>query len=876
MKLLQSVIAFILCCLFSNDSFAEGGIKGSIKNVKGESLSFASIIIKGQNKGTMANEDGLYELSLPSGTYTVVFQYLSHKSLEKTVNVQNDYVTLNVSLEEQSISLNEVKFSAKTEDPAYTIMRKAISMARFHILEVSNYNARTYVKGTGKVNSVSKLLKAVAGNKMEKELGLKIGQTYILESINDINFSQPNTVKEKIVSSRSNFPKQIQSSSGNIITFARTNFYVSNVGGVVSPLSPSALAYYKFSFEGMFEDRGVQVNKIKVTPKSWGPDVFSGTINIIEDSWAIHSLDLKFNDENGNYTLKQLYAPFKDVWMPVYMDSGFNFDAFGIVAEGRYVTNVRNYNVTINPKYHQQPVVIDEKIDKAEAKELKGQKVDKNLALKQQSMTRKQLKKVLKDLEKEDKAEKKAQNQNVDVVRDYSLDVDSLSTKRNNDFWNTERQVPLTEYEVIGYKQADSLNKVNEGQIKKDSLKNLPKFKLSHIFAGHTYNYGPRTPLYGYQKSLIYSSPLMPNSNVDGFYYNTVEGFYLESGLKYIKRNKLLSRMEIGTDLRYSFGREKLTGLLYGTYVHNYTQISVKGGQFVYQYNQNQPITSLVNTFYTLLFEQNYMKLYEKTFAQIDFRHQFSPKITGTIGLETAERHILENAANAKPIFDNKNREFSSNLPVSSELANVSWSNHSIQFLNAGLTIRPFAKTSKFNGREFISNYRNPNFRIRSKWGFSKAGDFNNTEIEYEQVFNLNRLGDLRLMVTAGDFLKKPSYFLDYKHFNGNQVLFRREGLFNSFRNLDYYNYSTNGSYIEAHAQQDFRSLLLTKINLLRLYGLKESVFANYLYTGNKNFNYLEVGYGVSGIGKIFGLEVVSNFINGKYDATALRVKFSR
>jgi hypothetical protein len=184
--------------LLSSFSFADTGIKGSIKNVKGESLSFASIIIKGQNKGTMANEDGLYELALPSGTYTVVFQYLSHKSLEKIVNVQNDYVTLNVNLEEQSISLNEVKFSAKTEDPAYTIMRKAISMARFHILEVNNYTARTYVKGTGKINSVSKLLKAVAGNKMEKELGIKIGQTYILESINDINFSQPNTVKEKL------------------------------------------------------------------------------------------------------------------------------------------------------------------------------------------------------------------------------------------------------------------------------------------------------------------------------------------------------------------------------------------------------------------------------------------------------------------------------------------------------------------------------------------------------------------------------------------------------------------------------------------------------------------------------------------------------
>ena len=84
MKLILSVITtLLLCSLLSSFSFADTGIKGSIKNVKGESLSFASIIIKGQNKGTMANEDGLYELALPSGTYTVDFQYLSHKSLEK-------------------------------------------------------------------------------------------------------------------------------------------------------------------------------------------------------------------------------------------------------------------------------------------------------------------------------------------------------------------------------------------------------------------------------------------------------------------------------------------------------------------------------------------------------------------------------------------------------------------------------------------------------------------------------------------------------------------------------------------------------------------------------------------------------------------------
>lgn len=45
-------------------SIFAGGIKGIIKNTKGEQLSFASIIVKGSSKGTMANDDGAYELSL--------------------------------------------------------------------------------------------------------------------------------------------------------------------------------------------------------------------------------------------------------------------------------------------------------------------------------------------------------------------------------------------------------------------------------------------------------------------------------------------------------------------------------------------------------------------------------------------------------------------------------------------------------------------------------------------------------------------------------------------------------------------------------------------------------------------------------------------
>ncbi len=864
----KSLVLFIL--IFTNvwTSLADSGVRGSIKNTKGEALSFASIIIKGSNKGTMANEDGLFEIALAPGTHTLIFQYLSHKTLEKQVTVQEDYQQLNIVLEEQSVSLAEVKFSAKQEDPSYTIMRKAISMARLHALEVSSYTARTYVKGSGKVSNVSGMMKLLAGKKLEKELGLKLGQTYVLESINDISFTQPNVLKEKIVSARSNFPPRLQQSSGNVIVFARTNFYNPKVIGnsMISPLSPHAFAYYRFVYEGMFTDKGVQVNKIRLTPKTSGEDVFEGTINIIEDTWALHSLDLRYSDGNGSYTLKQLLAPFNDVWMPVYMDAGFDFDAFGIEAQGRYVTNVRNYDLKVNPKYHQQPVVIDEKIDKAEAKALKTQKVDKSTALKQQQLTRKQLSKIIKNLEKEDKNTRKAQQEDVSIARDYTLDIDSLSTKRSNDFWNTERQVPLTTLEVQGYVQADSMNKANEEKVKKDSIKNLPKFKWPHLLTGHTYNYGKRDNLYGYPRTFSLSYP-------GGI--NAVEGYYVDAVLKYTQRNKLVSRLELTGDLRYSINRDAVYGTAEAMYIKHYTQWGIKGGQMVYQVNEQQPITALGNVLYTMLGELNYMKLYQKNFINLSFRHQFSPKFTFLTDAEFAQRNPLDNS-NIKPWIDVKDRTFEPNIPVIAEANGNNFASHHTLIWQTAFTLRPWAKTNKFNGREFIANYRNPIFRFRNRMTVGGDAPFHKVEAEYEQTFDMNTWGDLHVWVQGGGFIKKPSNILDYKHFNGGQILLRRDELFNAFRNLPYYQYSTAGNYVEAHVQEDFRSLLLTQSKLLRLYGLKESLFVNYLHVPNQQLHYTEVGYGLVGIGKFFGLEVVSNFYNNTYSATVLRIKFNR
>ena len=874
MSLKKSTLS-VFVCLFAVCSFA-GGIRGTIKNTKNELLSFATIFVKGTSKGTIANEEGKYELTLEPGSYDITFQYLGHKTLTKSVEINKEVIELNVVLEEQSVQLGDVNVSAGKEDPAYTIMRKTISMTRFHLLEIDGYTARTYVKGTGKIKEISGPMRWIAGNKLEKETGMKIGQTYVLESINDLTFKQPGTVREKVVSKRDNFPAQVRSNSSAIIGFGNINVYdTRSTGNMISPLSPSAFAYYRFKYEGEFEDRGVIVNKITIIPRSKGENVFSGTVNIIEDTWAVHSLDLSFKNDNGTFRFRQLYSPFKEVWMPVYFESAFTVGALGIDFEGKYVTNVRDYAVQVNPKYHNAPTVIDERIDKATAQQLKSQKMDKKKNLDQQQVTRQQARKLAQSLEKEDRKEKKARKEDPDLVTDYAITIDTLATKRTNDFWNAERQVPLTNLEIQGYRQADSINVADAAKIRKDSIKNLPVFRVRHLLAGHNYNYGTRDPIYGHPRRLTLTMPLS-FEYLRGNFYNSVEGYHINAGIKYAVYRKADTRLETEGTLRYEFARTQLNGTASVSYLFNQLEnrIGLSTGRFVYQFNGDNPISPVVNAYYSLLLEENYMKLYEKTFVNLTLNKRFSEKFSLLTNTEFAQRDSLGNNDN-HPWRNIAEKTYSPNNPNdNTELVKTDFLRHNSLIVNAVLRFRPFAKAGKYNEYRYTLNRKKPTFTLRGRFGLLAESRFSMAELGYDQTWELRKLGDFRINARVGTFFDKPTYFMDFRHFNGNQTVFT-PAIFENFRNLNYYRYSTAKGYLEVHANDDFEKFLLTQFTPLRLLGLKENVFVNYLNAFDQGNRYIEAGYGLQGGLRFFGLnfEIVESFLNEKYAGTAFRVK---
>ena len=88
---------------------------------------------------------------------------------------------------------------------------------------------------------------------------------------------------------------------------------------------------------------------------------------------------------------------------------------------------------------------------------------------------------------------------------------------------------------------------------------------------------------------------------------------------------------------------------------------------------------------------------------------------------------------------------------------------------------------------------------------------------------------------------------------------------------LDYYKYSTADNYLSVFTHVRFRKLLFTQLPMLRLSGLKENLFVNYLNTGTSD-NYMEVGYTIDNIFRFFRLEFVQSFQDFKPKDFGVRI----
>jgi hypothetical protein len=280
---------------------------------------------------------------------------------------------------------------------------------------------------------------------------------------------------------------------------------------------------------------------------------------------------------------------------------------------------------------------------------------------------------------------------------------------------------------------------------------------------------------------------------------------------------------------------------------------------------------------YTLFLRENYLKLFERDFADLNLKMPFSGNFLGNFTINLAEKRSLENTSDFS--FFNKDAEFTPNNPSNIILDDTRFEPYQVFSAGMSFDYLPFLKYYIKNDIKHIIPGSSPVFTLGYKYGKVIRG----RDITYNHLFGKVKYGNrfgvgnrYDLVVSAGKiFITDELDFPEFVHFMGNQTILITGNIFESFRMLPYYYYSTNDYYLEGHAFYQFRKLLLTQIIYTRYAGWREDIYINYLYS-NSIENYYEVGYAVDNIFRLLRLEIVGQFNGTKYEGIGFRIGISK
>lgn len=879
---MQLRFLLLLFLLFSTIvSVSAQGIRGRVANEKGEPVPFANIYIPKLSTGTTSNIDGKYELKLPEGKWEILFQYLGYQTQTMALTIDKTFQEINVKLMAQDYRIPEIKVTATGEDAAYYIMRRAIAMAPYYQKQVSKYSCKVYLKGSGVFEKIPFLLE-----KQMKKDGLKENDPFVMETVSQIDFELPDKVNQKVLAMRSS-GKQNNTSPMGMIT---NNLYDADKYGVVSPVGKSALKVYDFALDGVFEDQGRTINKIKVTPKIKGNDVFSGYIYIADLFWNIHSADLTMHVTMTDVKVHQMYAEVnKNTWMPVSLDFDMDFSGLGLKMKYKYVASISEYKTTLNPaldhtfieKQNQKMIQEQQLFDQIAEETKQVQKQREEKTREQKRIAELMEKKELSNRETvklnrliENEAKRNSPPEPLEIKSSFQVSQKQV----NNDtaYWATLRPIPLTEKEKISFAKKDSFLRVSSTPEYKDSVRNSRrKFKFKHLIVGKNYNYS----IDSIRKYEFFSIPGFTNPTSLSF--NSVDGVRIELPFSYSKSDSTGRSLRLEPHLAYTFSREKLdASFSYSQRLNgmNNSWIAASFGSTTEDYNRASGLSRMTNDLYTLWREENFNRYYRRDFGQVSDSRDLVNGLNLNVMLEYSDNSPLNNHSTFS-FVNRANREIQPNTPENNALAPWQLESHQSFISRFALEYTPRNRYRVRNHIKMYAGSKYPTFSLAYTGALSGiAGSdsrFDLIKLGIRQKIDFGIDDHFSYQVNAGKFTNcSRLYFEDFQHFNTQATNFLFSSYDNSFRLLPFYQYSTGKQFIEGHAEWSTRRFILKQLPILKNSSVSEKLFVNYLNTPELK-NYVETGYGINNLFLLLNVEAVAGFKNGKFESAGIKVSLN-
>ena len=808
-------------------------ISGKVVDAKGEVIPYANVLVERSSNGTVTNLMGEFTLDLRQGQNpTLVVRSIGYKTEKYAIGSKTRISNIAIVLQTQDKELETAVIHKNNKNYGYEIIKKANQRRPVYNKLLDNYSVDVYIKGVERMDSVPKKLPKFL--KAEMPDSNDLGLMGFSESVATFHFKRPDNYKEEMKSSRVAGVKH--GYSNNRVGSVWLNLYEnsSELTGYsenqfVSPIGDGGILLYKYKLESSFVDDGNKVYKIKVTPRNRADYVYEGYVYIQDQTYSIHSTDLFVTKRQGlNFIdtlyFKQSYGIINDsVSVPISIKSNarikiWGFDA-GLVKVGTF------YNYQLNKRFpkkffHKQVFAVAEDAVKKDSVYW-----DKNRPV---LLTQ----------------EEQKYNQKQSVKKDTVYKIDSTYLSRRN-------KMTLGKLFLSGYERGGKVN-----------------FSMSALLPKINYN-----TVEGWNNTLNFNfSKFVRKDTQDVHYFSGMNG----------KTRFLNMTVRYGTDSKKYYGK-----VSYGINdfdSQNKWTIGVE--KYIYQYNREHPIFPFVNSLYSLLLRENYMKLYEKTGVNINYSDVLISGPQIKVQLEYAQRNALLNHSQQWWIPNIPNH-WTSNNPLAPEKDSLAFKQHNAFVLRTSGSYTFGERYELLFGRfrQPIGS-RYPTMYWNAEQGIKTLGSsvgYTHVELGIGKSMKFGYWGKFNIDVIAGGFLnKKNMYFIDYKHFNGNQTHILKNGTFegagdnnrnqlNSFNALSYYSFSTNDAYLELHAQHRFLGVLTAKVPLVNRLHLGEVVGLNAIYTSGKR-NYQEVFLGVDNLFKVFRVDFVASYKVGEKLVPQVRI----
>jgi hypothetical protein len=710
---------------------------------------------------------------------------------------------------------------------------------------------------------------------------IKAGDSYLMESVNELEFNAPDKYIQRVLSFQSTFPDQ-----GNEISpmdFIQASFYQPVIGDMaISPLSPEAFFHYNFKYLGATPQGNFTINKIQVIPRRKSQQLLSGTIYIIEDLWCLHSVDLVNDNLAGKIRVQQVYIPVKEnIWMPVSHKFEININIIGFKADAGYGSSIKYLEVSPNTNLKRPEIIYTDS-----RRNVPVQKTQADTVV---TRTRKQIEKLLtKDelnnrdmvrlsglMQKESKeSQGDSAKKSLEIKEKVTHIIEKDASKKDSSYWAEIRPIPLSEAENRSLRVGDSLKgKLDIKEIKTDSIavdkgeKNKFIRAVKQVGFGHTWS---DTSGFSFNTGGLIKLKKLS--------FNTVDGFVYGPEFRISKAWKNGNAITFYPDVRWAFSRNQFMWRVYAQYRFdrmNQRQIYVRTGITSKDFNTSGGINVFLNSVSSLFLKKNYLKVYESRYLILGYKTEISNGLYGDINGTFEERRVLSNTTGFS--FIRSSRDYTENIPDNNFLNKPITVFNPLQSqrhgdISATITYTPRQKYRLYNKVKVGMGSDWPTFILTWKHGFNEMTELSPSWRSWDMVKfeaskrkELGAFGELYWIFRSGGFLNNSNIpFYDYFHFSSQQL----PVLFNSYRDAfmlpGYYSLSTPEFFTEAHIKYTTPYLLLKLLPVLSNTLIRENVSVSYLWSRYQKC-YTEIGYSLSEVLLLGEIGVYAGFDNFRY-----------